>query len=122
MEKEKITLNDLACTSPDFRMWINAMTSNPDHHRYIMLIGDSGKFEKLLTESEKVRFNAYLMNEGPTPEWVKISQQSQSQAEKIIQLAQRTVGALGGMTVMCDACGGQQPKGTKCFKTGAYHM
>ena len=113
------TLEALARTSPGFRMWLNALTSNPDPHRYIMLICDGDKFEKLLTESEKVRFNEYLMNEGPTPEWVKISQQSQSQAEKIIQLAQRTA---VGMTVMCDACGGQQPKGTKCFKTGAYHM
>ena len=116
------TLDNLACTNSEFRMWINAMTSNPDPHRYLMLINDSRKFNKFLTESEIERFNKYLMNGDPTPEWIKISQQSQSQAEKIIQKTQKTVAALGGMTVMCDACGSPQPMGTKCFKTGAYHM
>jgi hypothetical protein len=119
---EQTTLDNLARTNSNFRMWINAINSKPDPCRHLMLVVDGDKFKELLTESEKVRFNEYLKNGGPTPEWIKISQQSQSQTEKIIQLTQETVAALDGMTVMCDACGGPQPMGTKCFKTGTYHM
>ena len=118
----RTTLDNLALTNSDFRMWVDAMTSKPDPGRYIMLIVDADKFKPFLTESEIERFNEYLMNGGPLPEWMKISQQSQSQADKIIQQTQKRVAALGGMTVMCDACSSPQPMGTKCFKTGAYHM
>ena len=116
------TLDNLACTNSEFRMWISAMTSNPDPCRHLTLIVDADKFKQYLTECEIVRLNDFLMYGGPPPEWMKKSHQSQSQAEKIIQKTQRTVAALGGMTVMCNACGIKQPMGTKCFKNGTYHM
>lgn len=119
---EQTTLDNLARTNPDFRMWINAMTSNPDPRQHLTLIVDADKFKKYLTESEKKRLDKFFTEGGPLPEWMKNSHQSQSQAEEIIQQQQQIVAALGEMTVMCAACGIKQPKGTKCFKTGAYHM
>ena len=119
---EKQTLLELAQSNTLFQKWIREFTSNRDLSRMHQLLFDGDQFRELLIKSEEEKMNKFLMNGDPAPEWVKICQQAQTPNDKIIETTQQKIAALGGMTVMCFACGNEQPLGTKCFKSGAYHI
>jgi hypothetical protein len=121
MEKKQ-TLLELAQSNKSFQKWTREFTSARDLSRIHQLLFDGDQFRKLLIKSEENEMDKFLMDGGPAPEWVKICQQAQTPNDKIIETTQKTIAALGGMTVMCFACGNEQPLGTKYFKSSAYHI
>ena len=121
MEKKQ-TLLELAQSNTLFQKWTREFTSTNNFSRMHQLLFDGDQFRKLLIKSEEEKMDKFLMDGGPAPEWVKVCQQAQTPEEKIIETTQKKIAVFEGMTVMCFACGNEQPLGTKCFKSGAYHM
>ncbi len=118
----KLTLLELATSNPSFQKWTREYTSTHDLSRMHQLLFAGDQFRELLIKSEEEKMDKFLMDGGPAPDWVKICQQAQTPNDKIIETTQKTIAALGGMTVMCFECGSEQPMGTKCYKSDAYHM
>ncbi len=118
----KLTLLELAKSNKSFQKWTREYTSTHDLSRMDQLLFAGDQFRELLIKSEEEKMDKFLMDGGPAPDWVKICQQAQTPNDKIMETTQKTIAALGGMTVMCLACGNEQPLGTKCYKSGAYHM
>jgi hypothetical protein len=123
MEKKQ-TLLELAQSNESFQKWTREFTSTHDLSRMHQLLFAGDQFRKLLIKGEEDKMDKFLMDGGPAPDWVKVCQQAQTPEDKIIETTQKTIAALGGMTVMCLACGSKQPLGTKCFKSDAsvYHI
>lgn len=111
------TLLQLAQGNPLFQQWVKEVVSNTNPVRTFTLLYDGDQFRPLLLPSEEERFDSFFRDGGPLPDWVNVCRQNQNPLENVQKIT-----AINKMTVMCDACGNAQPMGTKCFKTGNYHM